>query len=403
MFISPKTTVVASVLALCAGSALAQDYCAGAGTDGQWIGGSEAASDITSADNFREQMALVLSGNQHTSLFSLTGPTDVRIEAAGRGNGDPAFDLFDDNGDIVISDDDSGGNGAARAELSLDAGTYCLSMASYDGSPMTAFVRVGRAEHEALTTGLSDAATPSPEAVASGCADGRQLGVLDGPLAASGSANDSPFWRFTLATETPITISAANETADPVITLFDDQDDVLGENDDFAGLNSQLDFPEGLPAGDYCLQVAALDDNDAPIDVGVVVYDPQAAIAALYASGEAAPPMDGSVEIVDLGALTNRLRRDQQVTGTATWLSFNVSDPGLLLIEAIGAGGNVDPWIALYDDLGRQIEINDDAGGGLDSMIAVRVSSGGFLLAVKHLDAGPATVRVLMERYIPAP
>ncbi len=405
MFRPSYPTLIASTLALIAGGAQAQDICGGAGSDGTWIGGSEAASDIATADNYREQMALVLSGNKHISLFSLSAPADVRVEAAGRGNGDPAFDLLDADGNIVVSDDDSGGNGAARADLLLEAGTYCVSMASYDGSPMTAFVRIGRAEQEALTEGVSATPTTEPDAadVVGGCVDGPSLGTLDGPLTGSASANATPFWGFTLAADTPITITAANETADPVITLRDANDNVLGENDDYDGLNSQLDFEGGLPAGDYCLQVAALDDGDVPIDVGVSVFDPQAAIAALYASGEAAPPMDGTVAITDLGTLDNRLRRDELVSSNATWFSFDVSAPGLVLIEAIGAGDSVDPWIALYDDLGRQIELNDDAGGGLDSMIAARVSGGGFLLAVKQLGSGSGTVRLLMERYVPAP
>ncbi len=403
MFSIPRHAMIASALALTAGAAQAQDICGGAGTDGTWIGGSEAGSDIATADGYREQMALVLSGNQHVSLFTLSSPADVRVEAAGRGNGDPAFDLLDAGGNIVTSDDDSGGNGAARAELSLDAGTYCVSMASYDGSPMTAFVRVGLSNHEALTAGVSDSPSASPAAASGSCAEARPLGTLDGPLAASASVNETPFWSFTLATDTAISVTAANESADPVITLRNAAGDIIGENDDFNGLNSQLDFTEGLAAGDYCLEVAALDDQDLPIDVGVAVYDPQAAIAALYASGEAAPPMDGTVAITDLGSLSNRLRTDQQVTDAATWFSFDVAQPGLLLIEAIGAGNGVDPWIALYDDLGRQIAVNDDSAGGLDSMIAARVTSGGFLLAVKQLDAGQGTVRVLMERYIPAP
>lgn len=407
MFSITNRTILASTLALIAGTAQAQDYCGGVGTDGQWIGGSEAASDITTADTFREQMALVLSGNQHISLFSLSAPADVRVEAAGRGNGDPAFDLFDANGDIVISDDDSGGNGAARADLSLDAGTYCVSMASYDGSPMTAFVRIGRAEQEALTAGAADT-TPTPTETdapaASSCGDAADLGTLDGPLAGTGSVDDVPFWRFTLTAATPVTITAANQDADTVITLFDSANGVLGENDDFNGLNSQLDFESGLPAGEYCLQVGALDDPTLPIDVAVSVFDPQAAITALYDSGEAAPPMDGTVAVTDLGSLSNRLRRDEQVTDRATWFRFDVTDPGLLLIEAIGAGaGGVDPWIALYDDLGRQIDLNDDSGGSLDSMIAARVNAGGYMLAVKQLDAGQGLVRILMERYIPAP
>ena len=77
-----------------------------------------------------------------------------RLEAQGRGSGDPMIELRDEAGSVVASDDDSGGNGAARAETQLQPGRYCLTMKSYDGAPMSGFVRVGRSEHEPLTTGL---------------------------------------------------------------------------------------------------------------------------------------------------------------------------------------------------------------------------------------------------------
>ena len=125
-------------------AAFAQDFCGGIGSNGQWIGGDETASDISTAADFQEQMALVLGGNNYVSLFSLSAPTDVRIEAQGRGGGDPVIDVYDATGAMLVSDDDSGGDGASRAELTLDAGTYCVAMRSFDAAPMTGFVRVGR-------------------------------------------------------------------------------------------------------------------------------------------------------------------------------------------------------------------------------------------------------------------
>jgi len=59
-------------------------------------------------------MALVLGGNEYVSLFNLSGPTDVRVEAQGRGAGDPQIDLIDAEGNIMLSDDDGGGNGARQ-------------------------------------------------------------------------------------------------------------------------------------------------------------------------------------------------------------------------------------------------------------------------------------------------
>ncbi|MEO0905512.1 MAG: ABC transporter substrate-binding protein, partial [Pseudomonadota bacterium] len=73
-----KTTAIATLMLGAATPALAQDICGGAGSNGQWIGGDEASSDITTADVYREQMALVLGGNEYVSLFTLSAPTDVR-------------------------------------------------------------------------------------------------------------------------------------------------------------------------------------------------------------------------------------------------------------------------------------------------------------------------------------
>jgi hypothetical protein len=86
-----------------------------------------------------EQMALVLQNNEYVALFAVSQPTWGANRGAGRGSGDPRIELRDEAGSVVLSDDDSGGAGAARAETQLQPGRYCLSMTSYDGSPMSGF------------------------------------------------------------------------------------------------------------------------------------------------------------------------------------------------------------------------------------------------------------------------
>jgi len=402
--------VLAAGLSGLAVAASAQDICGG---NGQWIGGGEGSSDITTADSYREQMALVLSGNEYVSMFSLSAPTSVRVEAAGRGNGDPLINLLDTNGNIITSDDDSGGNGAARAELDLNAGTYCMTLSSYDGAPITAFVRIGRTDQEALTEGVSeDTSTPVEDIVpdvgvalgGASCSEAADMGTLDGPLMVSGSVDSNPYWRFSLAAPTPISVTAENETADPVIILYDAAENYLNENDDFDGLNSRIDMTAALPAGEYCVKVEALNDNTLPIDVTVSTYDAEAALQGLYARGEAAPPLDGSYPVTDLGALSNRLRQDANVTDETVWFSVDINQGGLILVEAIAAGGNGDPWLVLYDDLGRQLGQNDDHGDGLDSMLTARVTPGSYLVGVKQVSADTqGFIRMVFERYVPAP
>lgn len=397
----PRFLAVCLATTFVAGAASAQDIC-GLG-EGQWIGGTESASDIASADSHREQMALVLSGNQHVSLFSLSAATDVRIEAAGRGAGDPTVAIFDENGTEVGGDDDSGGAGAARAELPLNAGSYCVTTSSYDGSPMTAFVRIGRVEQEALTAGLSSPDSDTPPISDVSCDDAPMIGTLDGIISATGAADDTRIWRFTLPFSTPLSITAENEAADPTILLTDASGEYIAENDDYDGLNSRIDVTTPLAAGDYCIEVDALSDSTQPMTLTVDVYDPEAALAALYDRGEAAPPLNGTVEITDLGVLQNRLRSDAPITVDATWYSFTVPEGGFLLLEAIAQGGSVDPWIALFDDRGRQVAVNDDYSDTLDSQITARIVPGDYMLAVKQVGDGAGFVRILAERFVPAP
>ena len=376
--------------------AAAQDLCGGAGANGQWIGGDEAASDIATAGNYQEQMALVLGGNEYVSLFSLSEGAEIRVEAEGRGAGDPIIDLLSEDGGVILSDDDSGGNAASRAETFLDAGTYCMSLRSYDGGPMTAFVRIGRAEHEPLTEGISETVTEGP---IGDCSTAQTIDGLGSVVTAF--VEENAYYSFTLGAPTAVSITAENEDADPVLTLYDADENYIDDNDDFDGLNSRIDVVEPLAAGTYCIGLEALSDTAAPITLSLAEYDPEAALLSLYARGEAAPPLDGSYPVTDLGVLENRLRQDIQAASATSWFSVNVNEGGLLLAEAIGVGG-ADPQLVVYDDLGRELGINDDYGTGLDSLVAVKVDPGTYVIGVSRYEEGGGLIRLVLERYIRA-
>jgi len=392
--------------------AAAQGLCGGVGDNGQWIGGTEDMSDITTATNYMEQMALVLMGNEYVALFNVSAATDVRVEAEGRGAGDPVIDLRNAAGDIVLSDDDSGGNGASRGEMFLDPGTYCLSMRSYDGTPMTGFVRVGLLSHEALTDGMTAIEEPPIDepyyggtcdlAAAIPMATGAIDDMLAGGVTFTGTATDAPFLSFQLASDQMITVTAENETADPVIAIYDEYGNWIGENDDYNGLNSQIDITYPLYAGNYCVTLSALSDTSAPITVTVKAYDQVAGMIGMYDRGEAAPPLDGSYPVTMLGALDQRIRQDIQTTDMTTWFAMDVKQGGLIVIEAV-TNGMGDPTLVLFDDFGRQVAYNDDANNTLDSMIAARVLPGTYLVGVRQLGGEQQVLtRMVFERYVPA-
>ncbi|TNC72471.1 ABC transporter substrate-binding protein [Rubellimicrobium roseum] len=406
--------------------ALAADatFCGGLSANGQWLGGTESASDLAAANAHLEQMALVLQNNEYVGLFSLSAPAAVRLEAQGRGSGDPAIDLYDEGGAVVLSDDDSGGDGAARAETELQPGRYCLAMRSYDGSPMTGFVRVGRTEHEALTTGADTPAAPptdpamppaedpdatgldaacDPATLSTFLGEGEPLDRLlaNGPVTATATANEVPFWGFRLETPAALSITAENPDADPSITITDEFGGYLADNDDWDGLNSRIDLSAPLQPGSYCLQVNALADTAQPITVTVAPFDVQAAQIGLYERGEASPPLDGSYPVTALGPVDGRLRQDVRTDDTAAWLSFEVGQPGLIVIEAV-TNNLGDPSLVLFDEVGRQIAFNDDNGGSYDALVAARVMPGTYLVGVRQFgDGAQALTRMLLELYVP--
>ncbi|WP_368186098.1 DVUA0089 family protein [Aestuariibius sp. HNIBRBA575] len=394
-----------AVMACAALPAAAQD-CGGVGAGGIWIGGGPGASDISTAADYQEQLALVLLGNQYVSLFSVSNHGDYRLEAEGRGAGDPIIELFDNAGNSVMTDDDGGGGTSSRIETALSPGNYCLAMSSFDGSPMTGTVRIGRSEHEPLTAGFTAGGGGAP--AGAGCENAVPLaaGSLNAQLAAGLSAtnsiNSTPAYSISLDAPAMITVTAENENADPVLTILDGNGVLLAENDDFDGLNSRIDMSQPLQPGDYCISLSALSDGNAPVTVSVSEFDPAEALRIQYNNGEISPPLDGSHPVTNLGTVTTRTRQDSTTQGgIATWYSFEVQDSGLMLIEVIGAGGG-DPVITLFDDLGREVGYNDDGGEGLDSLLAVKINPGTYVLGLNDLNEASGLMRVVLERYVPA-
>ena len=371
---------------------------------GRWIGGGADASDVATMEAPAEQMALVLAGERHATRFRLGAPAETRIEAQGRGNGDPVMTLYDSAGAEIASDDDSGGNGAARIERALEPGDYCAVIRSYDDGPMTAFVRVGRTAMEPLTAG-AEAETDAASADMGGCEAAADLGTPTGeaPLATEVTPERESPVAFTLTEPTAMSITAENEAADPTLGLSDETGRLLDENDDFDGLNARLDVASPLPPGRYCVTVGALGDAGLPIVLRLSVYDPQEAVQALYDRGDAAPPIDGSYPVTDLGALSGLHREDIAATERTRWLSFEVPQAGALIVEALAVGPSGDPWLVLYDAAGRQLALNDDTAESTDALLAARVAAGRYMVGVKQVAGASGYIRLLLEAFVPAP
>lgn len=399
--------------------ALAQaGLCGSLGANGQWLGGDEASSDLATSEGYLGQTAMSLANAQYVGLFTLSSATEVRLEALPAANGDSVIELYDANGALITSDDDSGGNAASLAQAYLDAGSYCVTMRAYDGSPLTGEVRVGRLEHEQLTEGYlpyddGSGGTGTPGDGWPGYCDASMITrtMQDGPIddllesggiSVTAASSEVPYWGFSLAAPAAVSITGSNSNADPVLVLYDANGNWMGENDDFDGYDSRIDLTQPLPAGDYCLSVGAYSNSTLPIAINVSAYDPQAAVLAMYDRGEVAPPLDGSHPVTALGDMAGRLRQDVMTTNKATWFSFDITETGLIVIDAV-TNSVGDPAMALFDDLGREVGYNDDTMNSLDSMLAIRVTPGTYTLGVWQVGGSQNVMtRMQFERFVPA-
>lgn len=416
------SSAAGAALMLMAGAASAQGLCGTIGATGTWIGGSPEVSDIATASGpFTQTGVAIPQEGSSVALFSLSSVTEVRIEALPAPGGDSVIELYDAAGQQVITDDDSGGYPASRAETLLQPGDYCLLTRGFAGGGLTADVRVGLLEHEALTEGLAggfggggfdggpffvgiDPCTAATVAtpLGNGPIDAQIVPGQPG-ISATNTVTAVPYYRFTLASPQAVSIRANNPTADPYIYIFDDLGTLLAENDDYNSLNSRVDFTTPLAAGTYCVGMRALYDPNEAVTLEILGYDAASALAELYSTGEAAPPLDGSYPVTSMGVLPARAVRDVGVPGdTASWFSFEMTTTGVVVIDAVEVTDS-DPVIIVYDELGTEIAYNDDANGTLNSQVILRLQSGRYLMAVRqYSDYYNGIIRIATERYVPA-
>ncbi len=393
--------------------ALAQlSVCGVSPSEVQPFGGFGA--DVSQISNPAQMQVQLTPGVNSYLQFEVSSPTDVRIEATDDSGVDPVMVLLDTSGNELASDDDGGGGRASRIEASLNPGSYCARVYNFSSNNGPTTVQLSRWDMEPITVGASTGGGASEACTAATPASPLAFGPINAALGGGGQIDFSrsgtvTYHRFTVDTPLGLTITARNTDADPVLRVYDNGGNIVFENDDFEGLNSQIDMQTPLQSGDYCIAVSALSDGDAPIDVSVRAFDEKAFLEARYASGEASPPIGGDYPIDNIGLIQTAFSGDVLVGKDARWILFEVAEPSLMLIQGIGNGG-ADSQLYLYNDRGQQLGYNDDSGMGSDStrdsQIAVELYPGRYLAAVllyNFEEGSPSEpVRVSFQRYVRA-
>lgn len=384
------------------GAGAASALCGADAAEIAWVGGTEARSRPTAEVPSFDRVLTVRPQSRHISALRVETATELRFEAVPTGDGDPVIELVDAAGASLQIDDDSGGALAARIERRLEPGTYCLITRAYANLPLDVTVRVALAS----APRISGQPSKTPDI----CSDGplQRALALTGPADVAAertsvaSVDEVERYLFSLDEPAAMMLTLSNPAADPKMTLYDGAGTELAENDDANGLDAELVFVEPLPIGDYCLEVAALEDTSQPMRLTVSPFDAERLATRSYDRAEAAPPLDGTHPIATAGTLEARYNRMILASTRASWTAFDIEAPSLLVIDGVSVGA--DPAIALFDASGRPLGENDDHGDGTDAFLAVRVQPGRYLVAIRGVgDVEPGFVRLVLERFAPVP
>ncbi|MDO5612046.1 MAG: DVUA0089 family protein [Paracoccus sp. (in: a-proteobacteria)] len=391
----------------------------------EWIGGTAALSRVSGSEVLLREGVSLRGDEAHSFAFRVADEgADLRLELHDPdGNGDPLLTLLDSQANELDVNDDFGGTLSSRIDRHLEPGDYCVHVTAVAGStPSQASLQIATDSAPPLFEALPEeetsvaetipacvAATPSqPFLPAALNADALEQGALSLPVEV---ALQPVYLRFSVEQPSPLTLRATSTAVDPMMTLFDAQGAELAHNDDSDdGLNARLDFPAGLPAGEYCLGVTAYETANArtgQIEVQAQAYDQEAEMRALYDRAEIAPPTDGSVEVetLDLGET-----RELVTLGgtTARWFRFTVDRRMAVMIAGFGTGPGTDARLKLFAAGRQMVAENDDANGTLDPQIGPLVlQPGDYDLAVlTHGSGGQGLlsmrpIRLTFERFFP--
>lgn len=417
-----RITVSAIIIAASPTIVAAQDpaaACEAAVEAGTWLGGQGRAVPLSTDGPLALDLPIP-AGEVGAAWFEVGAAASVTVGAASVEAGDPMLDLLADDGSVVGSDDDGGTGLDAQLTAPLGPGRYCVATRDFTRGPMTASLTAVVAEAAAdESPEVADPSPPpaSPPSVpdrtdadvadldAHLCPPGRDAVDL-GMIRAEGvehtaTVAEAPRRRFVLDAPSRVEVRAINEDADPYLFLYDEAGTLVQENDDADGLDSRIATAGVLPAGTYCMGLRALSDDGLPVTVTVSLLDAAVEVARLYAEADAAPPLDGSYPIEDLGLLEGRLRRDVAIGADAAWFSFEVGEVGAVMVDAVPEG-DADPEVVIYDDLGQFLEWDGDSGWGNASRVGFRVSPGRYALAVREEDGAASRARVRLELFVPA-
>ena len=307
------------------------------------------------------------AGDDDWATFTLGVAADVTIATNGPGTDDTTMSLYgpDDPSLFIDYDDDGGPNLWSLITASLTPGTYYVEVQEFGDNGVILNYTLS------VTALLPDAYEPDDTAP--------QASVIpsDGTLQYHSFhvGNDIDWAQFTIAEPGNVTITTAGPAGDTEMWFYgpDDPNVLIDYNNDYGTTTfSQISAYLATP-GTYYVQVGEF-GADSTLD--------QYTLRVLFVPGDTYEPDDTSPQASTI-TTDGTPQLHSLHTGTdVDWARFNLSTPGVVIIETDGPAGDTVLWLFGPNDPTNLIASDDNSGNGAFSRIEANLGPGLYYVAV---------------------
>ena len=343
--------------------------------------------------NYGDVVTGQITNASYYDLWQFTGQKGDRVQILMQGDGqlDPYLGLLDGQSqNVLVEDDDSGGNSDAYIEFSLPAtGAYIIVATRFDLDTGTSqgqyrLALSGGTGPQNVSSTTTTASGSGPQEVSPGVFFMGDLPLAESVSGQITNASYAQIYQVQLdaGTDFMVAMFADGSTLDSYIMFADPDGNVLAEDNDsgsqvgggqkdaFLRLTipttgtylvaaTRAGMDTGISSGNYAL-VAGVPDNSSTTTTG-----PQQNDVPNGVSSQGAITVDG-------GALSGTI--DNTTFANLYVLDGNAGEQ--VTITMTGAG-NLDSYLGLLNPAGDVIAEDDDSAGGTNAQISIRLPEAG--------------------------
>ncbi len=203
--------------------------------------------------------------DEDTDWYKIHVPSENKLLRIYTESGlDTIMSLYDEAGEYITNDDDSGAHYNAQISEVLSPGTYYIEVKELndDTGSYSLFVT------------LTDIPSADPYEPDNERTSASAIGINEAQVRTFTNSDDADWASFVLTSRASLSITAVGENAglDTVIVLYDENGNFLGEDDD-GGRDYDANLIMTLEPGKYFVRATTLDDFSFPEPYTLSVWD----------------------------------------------------------------------------------------------------------------------------------